>query len=378
MHGRRSPSRHFFFTTLAVVVAAVMLSSACGPGAEPAAEPAAARTPVAVSIGPESVVTVERTELRTGPLLSGELRAAREATVRAKMSGSVLEVTVVEGQAVQRGTVIARIEARPLQDALVSSQSAVRSAEQALAVAEREAERTATLVKGGALAERDLELARTSVAGAQAQLADARARLASVRQQLDDAVVTAPIGGVVSGRPVNAGDVVSPGTPLATIIDPSSMRFEASVQSESLAALKLRTPVEFQVRGYPGQVFEGRIERIAPTADPVTRQVTVFVAIPNTAGQLVAGLFAEGRVTSEVRQGIVVPATAVEMNGSAPWVLRLRDGRAERVPVQVGVRDDRTERLEILSGLDAGDVVLTGAAHAVTPGTPVTVTPAAR
>jgi RND family efflux transporter MFP subunit len=378
MRRRRSPSRHFFFTGLAAVAAAGLLSSACGPGAEPAAEPAAARTPMAVSVGPESVVTVERTEIRTGPLLSGELRAAREATVRAKMSGSVLDVTVVEGQAVQRGAVIARIEARPLQDAFASSQSAIRSAEQALAVAEREAERTATLVKGGALAERDLELARTSVAGAQAQLADARARLASVRQQLDDAVVTAPIGGVVSGRPVNAGDVVSPGTPLATIIDPSSMRFEASVQSEALAALKVGTPVEFQVRGYPGQVFKGRIERIAPTADPVTRQVTVFVAIPNTAGQLVAGLFAEGRVTSEVRQGIVVPATAVEMNGPAPWVLRLRDGRAERVPVQVGVRDDRTERLEILSGLAVGDVLLTGAAHAVTPGTPVTVSAAAR
>jgi hypothetical protein len=102
------------------------------------------------------------------------------------------------------------------------------------------------------------------------------------------------------------------------------------------------------------------------------------VAIPNRAGQLVAGLFAEGRVTSEVRQGIVVPATAVEMNSPAPWVLRLRDGIAERVPVQVGVRDDRTERLEILSGVAVGDVLLTGAAHAVTPGTPVTVAPAAK
>ena len=127
------------------------------------------------------------------------------------------------------------------------------------------------------------------------------------------------------------------------------------------------------MRGYPGQTFEGHIERIAPAADPVTRQVTIFVDVPNTRGRLVAGLFAEGRVTSERRQTLVVPATAVDTGGQSPWVLRLRDGRAERVTVQVGVRDDRTERVEILAGIAAGDVLLIGAARAVTPGTPVTV-----
>jgi len=364
-------------TGLALLGAASLAAACGGAGAPP--PPPGAGSATGVSVGTESVVTVARGEIRTGPLLSGELRAAREAMVRAKMPGSVLEVTVEEGQPVQRGAVIARIEARPLQDALLSSQSAVRSAEQALAVTERESERTASLVKGGALAERDLELARSAVAGSQAQLADARARLASVRQQLEDAVVTAPIGGVVSGRPVNAGDVVSPGSPIATIIDLSSMWLEASVQSEALSALKPGTPVQFQVRGYPGQTFEGHIERIAPAADPVTRQVMIFVDVPNTRGRLVAGLFAEGRVTSERRQTIVVPATAVDTGGQSPWVLRLRDGKAERVPVQVGVRDDQTERVEILAGVAAGDVLLIGAARAVTPGTPVTVSgPAAR
>jgi RND family efflux transporter MFP subunit len=357
------------------VLGAALAAAACGANAAP--PPPAPGAAAGVFVGPESVVTVTRGEIRTGPLLTGELRAAREATVRAKMPGSVLEVHAEEGQAVARGAVIARIEARPLQDALLSSQSAVRSAEQSLAVAEREADRTASLVKGGALAERDLELTRSAVAGAQAQLADARARLASVRQQLEDAVVTAPISGIVSGRPVNAGDVVSPGTPLATLIDPSSMLLEASLPSEALSALKIGTAVEFEVRGYPGQVFDGHIERIAPSADPVTRQVTIFVDVPNTRRQLVAGLFAEGRVTSERRQAVVVPATAVDTSGQTPWVLRLRDGKAERVTVQIGARDDRPERVEIVSGLAVGDVLLTGAARAVTPGTPVTLTGAA-
>ncbi len=371
---RWTPFSHSGCRTVAglALLAAAVLVAACG-GSDATPAPAGAGAAAGVSIGPESVVTVARGEIRTGPLLSGELRAVREATVRAKMPGSVLEVTIEEGQAVRRGAVIARIEARPLQDALLSSQSAVRSAEQSLAVAEREAERTASLVKGGALAERDVEFARSAVAGSQAQLADARARLASVRQQLEDAVVTAPISGVVSGRPVNAGDVVSPGTPLATIIDLSEMWLEASVQSEALAALKPETPVDFQVRGYPGQTFEGHIERVSPSANPVTRQVAIFVHVPNTRGRLVAGLFAEGRVTSERREAIVVPATAIDTTGQRPRVLRLRDGKAERVPVEVGIRDDRTERVEILSGIAPGDVLLIGAARAVTPGTPVTV-----
>jgi RND family efflux transporter MFP subunit len=366
----RRPRRVAVFS---VPVVLSLLMVACGGSAPDPANGAGAADPT-VTVGPESTATAVRDTISSGPLLSGELRAAREATVRAKMAGSVLEVTVDEGQRVQRGAVIARIEARPLQDALASSQSSIRSAEQVLQVAEREAERTETLVKGGALADRDLELARNAVAGAQAQVADARARLASVRQQLDDAVVTAPISGVISDRPVNAGDVVSPGAPLVTIIDPSSMRLEASVQSEALAVLRLQMPVEFEVRGYPGQRFEGRIERISPAADPVTRQVTLFVAIPNVGGQLVSGLFAEGRVTTESRVALVVPATAVELAGPQPWAVRVRDGKAERVSVTVGIRDDRRERIEIVSGLDDGDILLTGAAHMVTPGTPIKLT----
>jgi multidrug efflux pump subunit AcrA (membrane-fusion protein) len=131
------------------------------------------------------------------------------------------------------------------------------------------------------------------------------------------------------------------------------------------------------VRGYPGQTFDAHIERIAPAADPVTRQVTIFVDVPNTRGRLVAGLFAEGRVTSERRQAVMVPSTAVDTGGQDPWVLRLKDGKAERVSVQLGVRDDRTERVELLAGVAPGDVLLVGAARAVTPGTPVTVTRAA-
>ena len=152
----------------------------------------------------------------------------------------------------------------------------------------------------------------------------------------------------------------------------SSMRLEASVPSENLSALKVGATVDFTVRGYD-QPFQGRIERIAPQADPTTRQVPIFVTIPNTGGRLVAGLYAEGRVITQRADGLVAAANAVNTADTPPWALRVANGKTERVNVTVGLRDPRTERLEVTSGLNEGDVVLRGAAQGITPGTPVRV-----
>lgn len=359
---------------LAAALAAAIGGAACGS----AESPAAANTPPAViEIGRENVVTVETAEISVGPLISGDLRAQREATVRAELGGSVLQVVPEEGQPVRRGALLARIEARPQEDMLRSAQSMVRSAEEALSVAARELARTERLVQGGALAERELESARNTVIAARAQRDDAQARLASARKALGDATVAAPISGLVARRHVNRGDVVSPGTELYTIIDPSSMRLEASVPSEQLGAVSVGATVNFQVRGYPGQTFAGRIERISPMADAVTRQVPIFVTIPNAQGRLVAGLFAEGRVLQEVKRALVVPLTAVNERSGAPWVLRVREGKTEKVPVTLGLRDGQTERVELASGVADGDILLVGAAQGMTPGTPVRIRAAA-
>ena len=357
---------------LAVAVAPVVLALAgCGGGDAPQA--AAPAGPAVVEIGAENVIRATPSQISVGPLISGELRAEREATVRAEIGGSIIQVGPEEGQAVKRGALIARIEARAQQDAYLSAQSAMRSSEEALQNAERELERTERLVKAGALAERDLEAARNAAISARAQRDDARARLTSAHKAMDDATVRSPMAGIVARRHVSAGDVLSPGTELYQIIDPSSMRLEASVASDQIGAIKVGAPVSFEVRGYPGQTFEGHIERISPTADAVTRQVSIFVAIPNAGGRLVAGLFGQGRVLTEARTGLVVPATVVNDRGGKPWVMRVRDGKAERVEVTLGLRDEQTERVEIASGVQEGDVLLVGAAQGMTPGTPVRV-----
>jgi RND family efflux transporter MFP subunit len=346
-----------------------LVTSACKAEAEKSAEP----EPEAVQVGSENVVPITTGMVIVGPIISGELKAEKEATVRAEVGGSMVEVAVLEAQAVQKGALLGRIETRTLEDARQSASSAVRSAENQLSVARREAERTEKLVSAGALASRDLDVVQNSVTAAEAQLADARARLASAERALGDTVIRAPFQGIVSKRSVNTGDVVSSGTELFRIIDPSSMRLDAAVPSEDLNALRVGAIVEFTVRGY-GTPFQGRIERIAPQADAATRQVPIYVAIPNVGGRLVAGLFAEGRVVSQSASGIVVPSNAVNVTDPAmPWVLRVTNGRTERVNVKLGLRDPRTELVNVASGLNDGDVVLRGASQGITPGTAVKV-----
>ena len=354
------------------ILNSAFLFAACGVGPENGGPPAASVAPAPLQIGAENLVTVQREDIVIGPMISGELRPARKATVRAELGGAMTQVTVDEGQAVRKGALLGRIDARTLDDARQSAASAVTSAENELALARRETERTEQLVSAGALAARELDLTRGRVAAAEAQLADARARLASTQRNLRDAVIDAPITGIVSDRAVSAGDVVSPGTALFTIIDPSSMRLEASVPSDDLRMLRVGAAVLFEVRGYE-RPFEGTIERIAPSADPTTRQIPIYVAIPNVGGRLLAGLFAEGRVVSESARGLIVPVNAVNTTEGAPWVLRVADGRTEKVAVTLGLRDPRTERVQIVSGVNEYDTLLRGTAQGITPGTTVRV-----
>lgn len=358
--------------TLVALLGLAIFAAACGGNSAPPAA-AADAAPAVVQLAPENVATAVVADLTSGPFVSGQLTPAREATVRAQTGGALVSLTVDRGRSVRAGDVIGRIAARDLDDALASAQAGVKSSENALTVARSEAARTEALVKGGALAARDLEQARNMVAGAEAQVAAARAREKSVWQQLDDTKVRAPISGVVSDRPANAGDIVSPGTPLVTIIDPSSMRLEAAVASDQISLVRPGAKVRFRVRGLSTDIVTGTIDRLSPTADPVTRQVTIFVTLPNLGGKLIAGLFAEGRVDAETRRGVIVPMGAVDESGPTALITRIRDGKAERVPVTLGLRQSEAELVEVTSGIAEGDVVILGAARTLSSGTPVRV-----
>ena len=355
---------------LGVAMAASVAATACN-GKE--AESATPSTPNAVAVGAENIAVVTAGELSSGPAISGALGPEREATVRAQVPGAVMKVNVDQGMRVSAGTSLAQIDDRTLRDAFLSARSGFNTAKNASERAKRDMERMERLAQAGAIAERDLEQARLANQGAESQLADAQARLTMAQKQLDDAQIRAPFSGVVSIRSVSEGDVVSPGTALFTIVDPASMRFEASVPAALLSQVKTGAPVSFSVSGYPDRRFTGRVARISPTVEQGTGQVRIVVAVPNASSNLVSGLFADGRIAAERRQGLTAPYSAVDLRALKPTVLRLKGGVAERVEVTLGVRDEDQERYEILTGVAAGDTLLIGAAQGITPGTAVRV-----
>jgi membrane fusion protein, multidrug efflux system len=326
-----------------------------------------------VVVGPENVAVVRLQDVRTGPSLSGSLQPEQDATVRAELSAAVIQTFVDVGQRVDRGTLLARLDDRAIRDSYLSARTAVTTAQNNYTVAARELERAQTLSRAGAIADRDVEYARNAASSASAQLANARAIHANAAKQLGYTQIRAPFSGVVSQKQVSAGDVVSPGGALFTIVNPASMRLEASVPANQLASIRVGLPVEFSVTGYPNRPFAGRITRVSPTADPTTRQVAIVATIPNAGNTLVGGLFAEGRVATETRTAPVAPAAAVDERGLRPIAMRIKNGRVERVEVQLGIRDEANEIVEIRLGLAPGDTVLLGAARGVSPGTPIRV-----
>lgn len=355
-----------------LTLVATVLGS-CGSEGDDAAAATAATAAQPVTVGPENLVVVTARPLTSGPAFSGTLRHEREASVRAQMAGSVLQTYADQGQSVATGTVLARIEAGGTDDSYLSARSGVTAAENSLAIANRELERARRLHEAGAIAERELEMARAAVTNSRAVLADARARMASAGKQLGNATVRAPFAGVVGQKSVSAGDVVQPGTLLYTVVDPGSMRLEAAIPVEQLRDVRVGLPVKFSVSGYGDREFLGRVTRVSPVVDPVTRQVQIVASIPNTGRALVGGLQATGRLSTSTRNGLVAPEAAIDERGSAPTVLRVKRGVVERVSVALGARDEAGELVEISAGVQAGDTLLVGAARGITPGTPVRI-----
>ena len=354
---------------LLMLAAVALFASACKKSDASSVPP----KPETVLVGPENVAVIKAEVVRTGPALSGSLAPLKSATIRAEMSGAVLTTHAEPGQAVHAGQALAQIDAAVLRDLALSARSAVNTAQSSLDIAKRELSRNETLEKAGAIAERDLERARNQLLSGQTQLANAEAQLANVRKQLDKASVQSPFTGIVAQRQVSAGDVVQPGTALYTIVDPGSMQLEASVSAEQLAQVRVGMPVVFTVTGYPGRTFTGRVTRVNPIADAATRQVKITAELPNVGNTLVGGLFAEGRVATESKTAPMVQASAVDERGLRPSVIRLKNGRIEKVDVVLGIRDAAAETVEIVSGVSPGDTVLLGAARGITVGTPVKV-----
>jgi RND family efflux transporter MFP subunit len=278
---------------LAVVTLLASLS-ACDKFPGKGGKKEAVAIPARLVIAPEDVLTIQANALSSGPVVTGSIQPERKADLRAEISAVVLQVLKENGDLVRRGDVLARLDPTSIRDNLQSAEANVRNATQALDQAERNLQRLKTLRDSGMTSLQALDDAEVRRNAAQSELSASHARAVLARQQLDRTVVRAPFDGVVSDRKVSAGDTASVGKELLKVIDPSSMRFAGRVSADKISVVRVGQAVSFRINGYAGQEFRGKVTRVDPSANDVTRQVEVLVSFDEVRQARVAGLFAEG------------------------------------------------------------------------------------
>jgi RND family efflux transporter MFP subunit len=287
----------------------------------------------------------------------GTVRTRLHATVEAKVAGRIESLTAAPGQTVRQGQVLATLDAR-------ETQARLESAKAVLDQAARDLERVGRLLKDGAATPSELE-------AVQSRHRVAVASASEIETLLGHARVVAPFDGVITRKAVDIGDLATPGRPLVEIEDPTHLRFEADVPEALIdqIASGARLPVRIASRK---DSIEGVVVEIAPVAEAVSRTYRVTLDLPVVPG-LRAGQF--GRVAVPTGQATVphVPSTAVFSKGQLEYVVVAVAGRAQLRLVRTGKR--LAADVEVISGLEVGEMVVVLEPDRVREGQPLEVIP---
>lgn len=317
-----------------------------------------AATGAPILLAAEDVYTVRNSALSSGPAITGSIQPERRADLRAEVPAIVLRVRKENGDPVHRGDLLVQLDDTALRDALASAEASSRAASQAYAQAQRQYERLKTLRGSGMVSAQGLEDTEIKRNNIQSDLEAAKARVVQARQQLQRTEVRAPFDGVVSERKVSAGDTAQVGKELLKVIDPRSMRFEARVSADQVCSIKAGQTVHFRVNGYGEQEFAGKVRRVNPAANPTTRQVELLVDFVGEKQPRLAGLYAEGRVETDTRFSLTIPASAVVRDGDSTLAWRVKDNKLQKVLLSIAERDARSGDYVLKEGLTEGDQVL--------------------
>ena len=286
---------------------------------------------------------------------TGQIEAIQSIELRPEVSGRITDILVREGQEVGQGMALFKVD-----DAELKAQAAQAEAERQLA---RQAlERTKQLITQNASSTSDLEQAEAKSRGA-----DANYDLLKTR--LDRTVVRAPFGGVVGRRLASIGTYVSSLTPLITLqsVNPQYASFD--VPERYADRLRRGQLVSFQVAALPGKNFSGEVVFVDPVVSLPGRTILIKARVPNTEHRLQAGMFIEARLATDIRpNAVVVPEDALLPMQGSTFIWVIKDGKADRRQVSVGVR---TAGWAEVQGVEAGDSVVVGGGERLFPSAPV-------
>lgn len=310
----------------------------------PGGGPGATRGQGSGQPAPVEIATVERATLARTSLVTGQLAPLRVVGVNSQVGGALLAVNVEEGSRVSEGTVLAELDSRELDAQL-------RAARANLTVARTVAERSVQLRDAQVVTQAEYERDQAALAAAEASVAQLETRRGFT-------TIRSPIAGVVTQRFVQAGDIVNGAARLFTVADLNTLVTQLPVSELEVPLLREGASVDVRVDAL-GRDVQGRIRRIFPAVDSVSRLVPVEVAI---SGAQQAGLRPgySVRVTlrlDERNDALVIPTRAVVGAAGSQSVYVIREGRAERRRVRVSA--DLDGKMEVFEGLAAGDTIIT-------------------
>lgn len=352
-------ARRHPITTTPVLLGAALLAlplAACSSHgtAPPAEQPAQAARAI-----PVRTVTAEVRALEERLELTGSLRPRAQVNVAAEVSARMVRLLKDEGARVREGDTIAVLDATDFRLAHERARAAVAVAEAGRAHALAERDRADQLVKTGGITDKDRLAAQVALQVAEASLAQVRTEAAIAQQAVTRTEVKAPFTGRVARRLADVGTLLTPGTPIVTLVDDEVLEFRAQVPSADYDKVRMGNAVRVTVDALPGWQTSGTVARITPMVDERSRAFEVVVRVPG-GERLIAGLFARAAVdVREVREAVVVPPAALVRDGARPEIAHafvVANGTVDRREVVLGIEE--SDAVQVVRGLMGGELVV--------------------
>ncbi|MBK9605814.1 MAG: efflux RND transporter periplasmic adaptor subunit [Betaproteobacteria bacterium] len=303
--------------------------------------------------------------------LSGTLQPRDQAVVKARIGGDVKHALVREGEAVRAGQLLAQLDSPDLRARLAEKQANLDAGRAQLAIAEKNRATNQALLKQGFISQNAYDNVESTMNIQRETVKSWEAQVAMARNALADAQAVAPIAGIVARQHARTGEKVAVDAPLYTLVNLRQMELQAMVPGADIGAVQLGATVRFTVDGFEGKSFTGRVERINPTAEPGSRTVTVYIAVPNPDLLLRGGSFASGAldlVASAPRP--TLPLSAIRSENGQNFVWLILDGKLARRAVVLGRRDEAAGLVQLAEALPAAAPVVAARVDGLREGNP--------
>ncbi len=369
---------------LAVVALGLLVGpSACEPKAAEtvATDEAEAATPVLVSEVVTGDITVKLSYV-------ADLKPSSEIRVYSQVMDRILEFPWNNGDEIEAGAMVAIIKSEGMDKGLDQAAAQIRALDVQLAKLKTDLRRSKDLLSRKVIAQQDYDQVETAYRATQAQRAAATAGKAQLQVMAGNALVTAPMAGVVASKILEVGDMAAPQFPLLRILSVDDLKAELRLVEADVGKVHMGQEVEIRLDAYPGERFLGQITRVMPYIDPVTRTNLVEVTVPNPKGEggerkLKPGMYGRAELVLARREGVVVvPERALliddvlaELAGDGERLRRafvVAEGEVARErTVKLGAREGSL--FEVIEGLAVGDKLVTRGQHGLEDGEKVEI-----